>query len=88
MQIYKIYTIFDSKIGTYHNPFYAKSRGEAIRIFTEACNDSNSNLFKYPTDFTLFELGEYDDESAAFNTLPTPYSIGLAQEFIKVIGDK
>lgn len=57
----KIYSIYDSKSEAYMNPWYARTKGEAIRSFEQACKDEKSQLSKYPEDFTLFELGEFDE---------------------------
>jgi hypothetical protein len=82
--ILKVFSIFDSKVGAYMKPVFVISKGEIIRSFQEAVNDKsgNSNLAKYPQDFTLFEIGEFDDSSAAFNLHATPLSIGVGVEFL------
>lgn len=53
-----------------------ESEEVAIRSFKMAlseANDKRSGLFFfYPGDFDLYLLGEFDDESAAFNLLDTP----------------
>lgn len=79
--IYKIYSVYDSKVECFLQPFFMRSRGEAIRGFTELCNDNSTNFGKYPSDFTLFELGEYVDSNCKFVMLDTPHSLGLATEF-------
>ena len=65
----KVFTVFDSKAEAYLQPFYGKSKGEAIRSFIEAANDKQSQIGKYPEDFTLFDLGEFDDSTSRFNLL-------------------
>lgn len=59
----KIFVVFDSKSEGYGIPFFQRTTGEALRGFTEAVNDpqKQSAVAKYPQDFTLFELGEYDE---------------------------
>lgn len=79
----KIFACFDCKVEAYGNPFYMKTKGEAIRGFVEVVNDGQSQISKYPEDFTLFELGEYDDSNAKFLLHSTPISIGKGIEFIK-----
>lgn len=83
--ISKIFTVFDTKVEAYLTPFYMKSKGEAIRSFTEACNDPQTMFFKHPEDYVLFELGDYSDSDASFCLLPSPRSIGCAIEFKKVV---
>jgi hypothetical protein len=81
LMINKIYSIYDCKVEAYLQPFFLKSKGEAIRGFTELSNDDKTNIAKYPEDFTLFELGSYDDANAKFTLHSTPISIGKAIEF-------
>lgn len=79
---YKIYTIYDSKVGAYLPPLFFKSKGEFMRAFQEAANDSKSNIGKYPADFIGFELGTFDDSNCAFELHKAPVSLGVAIEFV------
>lgn len=79
--IYKVFSIFDSKVGSYLSPFFMRSKGEAIRALTGELSNENSNICKYPSDFTLFEIGEYDDTKGAINPVD-PISVGVAIEFV------
>lgn len=79
----KVFTCYDCKVESYGNPFFMKTKGEAIRGFAEVSNDEKSQIAKYPEDFTLFELGEYDDSNGKFVLHSTPISIGKAIEFVK-----
>lgn len=84
---FKIYSIYDSKVGAYFPPVFYKSRGEFLRAFSEAVADPKSNLCKYPSDFTAFELGTWDDDSGAFELHEAKISLGLALEFKAVLPD-
>jgi len=77
----KVFTVYDSKAECYLQPFCAVSRGAAIRMFTDSANNEQHQFSKYPADFTLFELGDYDECTAKYTLLPTPVSLGLAIEF-------
>jgi len=59
MAIMKILAIKDKKIG-FDVPFTMPNEGAAIRSFGEACKNKESNLAKYPEDFELFSIGEFD----------------------------
>lgn len=82
--ITKIFSVYDSKAEVFGKPFFSGTKGLALRSFTEISNDSASEIGKYPADFTLFELGEYDDSNGSFNLHSTPVSLGIAQEFVNV----
>lgn len=64
--ILNAYSIRDIKAAIYHNPFYKSTDGEAIRDFTSACSDEKTNLGKYPEDFSLYNVGAYDDNTGEF----------------------
>lgn len=76
-----IYSVYDSKVGAYLQPFFMRSRGEASRAFTEAVADSNSPFCKHPDDFVLFELGTFDDSTGLFDMFSAPCSLGTALQF-------
>jgi len=80
--IQKVFVVYDSKVDAYMSPFFMAARGQAIRSFVEIASDKTHNIGKYPADFTLFELGEYDDSSAKFTLHATPVSLGVALELI------
>lgn len=67
---YKVFSIRDRAADVYGQPFYAPTRGAAIRMFTDEVNrkDDNNNLYKHPEDFDLYELGVFDDNTGQFTT--------------------
>lgn len=73
----KIFSIRDSKAGIFHQPFFKNSHGEAERDFNALVNTDNPNgmINKYPEDFDLYYLGEYDDVLGTFKSLDTPQHI-------------
>ena len=75
-------SVFDSAVGAYSPPIFAKSKGEAIRSFSDACNDSSTAMSKHPQDYILFELGSFDELTGQFHTLDAPKSLGVAIEFV------
>lgn len=78
---HKIFTVYDSKVQAYMLPFYQQTKGAAIRAFKDTCNDSTHPFYKHPEDYTLFELGEFDDGKAKFELYKTPISLGVAHEY-------
>lgn len=79
-----VYAIYDSKVNAYLNPFYMRSDGEAVRAVTEAAKDRNSNFCKYPADFTLFRVAEYDDQSGRFYALDAHVNLGNLLSLVNV----
>lgn len=66
----KMFTVYDSKAETYLRPFSMLTTGEAIRGFITTLNDPQTEYCKYPADFTLFEIGTFDESMCVI----TPYS--------------
>jgi len=79
----KIFSVYDSKIEAYMQPFFMQSKGAALRAFMDTLADKSSVLAKHPEDYTLFEIGEFDDTNCTIATLPAKLSLGLAKELIK-----
>ncbi len=59
--IHKIYSIYDSKAESYTPPFFQHQEAMAVRTFSDCCNDPGHTFGKHPEDYTLFDLGQYDD---------------------------
>jgi hypothetical protein len=57
----KAFAIRDTKAEAFTRPpIFVQATGLAIRLFTDAANDQENEIGKYPADFTLFEVGEFD----------------------------
>lgn len=80
----KGFAVFDVKAGNFAPPFFMPSVGLAVRAFTDLVNDVRSTVNKYPGDFTLFQVGEFDDVKGIFIPLAHNVNLGLALEFVKV----
>lgn len=80
--ILKVFSVYDSAVEAYLRPMFLPTRGLALRGFTEAVNGNDSEMTKYPSQYVLFELGEFDDGSAKFK-MHEPISLGVGVEFVK-----
>jgi len=81
----RIYCIYDSKAEVYSkSPFVCPSRPDAIRGFESECNSKDSTFNKYPADFTLFEIGSWDERTGTIDLYGAKISVGLALDFVKV----
>lgn len=61
-----IFSIYDSAVGAYMQPFFARSTGDAVRSFQDAVNDPKTSFNAHSSDYTLFYLGTFDDDSGTF----------------------
>nr|WAE43593.1 MAG: nonstructural protein [Microviridae sp.] len=77
----RIFTVHDSKAEAHLPPFYMKTKAEAMRAFESTVQDKESQFHKYPSDFTLLELGEFDEISASICTHAKPLILANAAEY-------
>lgn len=77
----KVFGIYDSKAECFLPPFMMKTKGEAIRALSGHVNDPEHNFCKFAADFTLFDLGSWDEQTGRYDLLATPHSIGILIEF-------
>jgi len=78
--ILKVFSIYDSKAEAFSNPECIPSKGEAIRGFAAAANNPQTQIGKYPADFTLFEIGEYDTDTGTVTMSQHKQNWGTAIE--------
>lgn len=79
-----VYAVRDAAVGAFMQPFFARSKGEAIRSFTLAVQDEKHDFYRNPADFALFKLGMWDDTSGELEYSPEfPEKVISALECIK-----
>ncbi|WNK13704.1 MAG: nonstructural protein [Microvirus sp.] len=58
-------SIYDVKANIYHFPFSAPNRAVAMRQFAATVGDPGSLLSKFPADFVLMVVGDFDDSNSS-----------------------
>jgi hypothetical protein len=82
MNVQKMYAVYDVKSGLYFSPHFLQSDGVAIRSFSTACEDTQTEFNKFPEDFSLFHIGSFNTENGEI--IPEqPKQICTASEFVK-----
>jgi len=81
--IKKIFCVYDSKARIYAAPFLAPRQEVAVRDFTRAARDPNVDISRFPSDYSLYEMGEFDDESGAFNLHLQPQAVITATQCLE-----
>lgn len=79
---HKTFVVHDLKAESYSLPFYAKTRGLAIRMFTQELENPNSQWSRFPLDFQLYETGEYSELSGKHRDYLEPKHLGGAVDFL------
>lgn len=77
-----MFSVYDSAAEAYLQPFFMRTRGEAVRAFIDAVNGGQEAFTAHPGDYTLFYLGTFDQSLAAFEDCE-PVSLGNAVSFVK-----
>lgn len=72
MAIYSMCSVLDMVAHQYGRPFFTINEGSAIRGFSDEINNPESVLFRHPTDYQLFSLGSFDDETAQVEQASSP----------------
>lgn len=79
---HNVYSIYDSAAKAYFPPFFLHTEGMALRGFTDAVNDPNSQVGKHPKDYDLFQIGTFDDNTGQLTPLQTNKPLGNGLHFV------
>lgn len=72
-----VFSVFDSKVGAFAQPFFSANIATATRAFAYAANDPTTNIGQFPSDMALFHFGTWDDASGEFDLIQ-PFRLCLA----------
>lgn len=78
----QVFTVFDSAAKAFLTPFFAPTVESAIRSFREIVNKEGHQFNRFPEDYTLFHVGEFDQVTGLLKAFDTPHSLGLALSFV------
>lgn len=79
----QLFSVYDAAAKMFLEPFDARTIEEAMRRFRATVNHPEKSLIsKYPEDYTLFHVGEFDQETGVLRPLDTPHSLGVAVTFV------
>lgn len=83
MWTHKIFSVFDSKAKGWLPPFTAVNAAVAIRMFERAVNDGQSDFHRFSSDYSLFEIGLFSEDSGEVQGVEPKVNLGVAVEFLK-----
>lgn len=75
-------SVYDNAVGAFLQPFFQRSRAEALRSFKAAANSPEHNFHQYAGDYSLFILGEFDEDTGRFVQYEAHDNLGTALEHI------
>lgn len=79
----KMFSVYDSKVEAFLQPFFMRTAAAALSAFTDLVNDSSTMFAKHPGDYTLFMLGDWEDETALFSPQTAPVNLALGQTLVR-----
>lgn len=65
--ILEAYSVMDKAVNAFLQPFFCRSKGEAIRSFGQAVNEPGHQFNKHYADYVLFYVGQWNDLSGTFD---------------------
>lgn len=66
--ILQVFAVRDKAVDAFMPPFYARSKGEAIRSFSAAVGDGKHQFHNNRGDYELYQIGEFDDNSGVLTS--------------------
>lgn len=75
------FSVRDVAADNFGSPFFVQHVGIAVRGFTDEVNnfrDGNNNLYNHPKDFSLYEIGSFDQDTGTLEAFDTPKLIAHA----------
>jgi len=84
----QVFSVFDAKTMAYLTPVYMHTKGEMLRAMVDCYNLPDHQFRRHPSDYTVFHLGEYDDQDASFNLLTPKLTLGTIEEICAPLTQK
>lgn len=79
----EIFAVYDAATGAFLQPFFSPSKGAALRSLTDAVNDEKHEFSRHSSDYTLFILGSWDDNSGVFTSSVPERVVGCLELVVK-----
>lgn len=80
--ILKMFSVYDSKALIFNAPFFMPQVGQAMRSFGDLVKDKNSSISAHPSDYILYQVGEYDDQTGQAVACVPPVHLAVGTEFV------
>ena len=64
--IYGVYSVFDSAVELYLQPFFMRTDREAVRAVSTVLADANHQFARSPEEYVLFTLGVFEEATGRF----------------------
>jgi len=80
--IKKICAVYDLKACMFLQPYFAVNAGDGIRAFGDAVVKGEGPISLHPSDYQLFDLGDFDDVKGSIVSLSPLKLLCSASDFV------
>lgn len=77
----KIFAVYDSKAEAFLPPWVAKTTAVALRRFEATAQNPESDFAQFGADYTLFELGDWLENTGEIRLNEAKHNLGTALQF-------
>lgn len=78
----EVYAVHDAAVGSFNNPLFFRSRGEAIRSFQDAVANEQNGFRSHAADYSFWQIGYYNQVDAVLEPLAAPDRVCGAKDFL------
>lgn len=79
-----ICSVYDDAVSAFMTPFFVRTKGEAMRSFTEAVNNPKMEFMRHAKDYSLFCLGTWNDQNGSVSAFELPERLCTALDVREV----
>mgnify|MGYP000341489139 CR=1 FL=1 len=79
--IHRIFTVYDVAADAFLQPFFSVNRAVAIRNFASAAGEEGSQFHRHSGDYTLFEIGSFDQVKGELVGCEAKVNLGTALQY-------
>jgi len=81
--VHGIFCVYDSKARAYLPPFFLHTVEMAQRAFADCANDQGHAFCRNSGDYTLYQVGEFDDLVGVVKARGPHLNLGLATAYVR-----
>lgn len=79
----KLFVVKDMKAKLYLKPFVERSTPSALRGWELCCNEPGEIFNKFPHDFRLYEIANFDEANGSLTPHDEPIDLGSAADILR-----
>jgi len=77
-----MFSMYDNKLEGFMRPFFLQTKAVAVRAIIDLAKDPKEATAQHPGDYTLYQLGTFEDHSGEIQQFTPPLRVGVVSELI------